>query len=231
MFVCLLCHRPAHTATDLCGNCFNDLPWNRHACRTCSEPLPHPQDSLCPRCQLDLPAVDHCFAPLIYRFPLDQLILTMKQQPRPELVSSFSRWLAPELARQPRPDLLLPVPQHPLRQRQRGFNQAGLLAHQLGRKLDIPVHHTLLSKPRATQEQKTLSREQRQMNLARAFKLDRVALIRLQPRPRHIVLVDDVVTTGATTSALAALLKKSGVKRVDVWALAKTPLQTRAGAA
>lgn len=226
MFVCLLCHRPARPATDLCPHCFNDLPWISHACRTCAEPLSTAQDSLCHRCQLDLPAVDHCHAPLAYRFPLDQLILTMKQQPRPELISSFCRWLAPPLARQGKPDLLLPVPMHPARQRERGFNQAGLLAQQLGWKLKIPVSHTLLSKPNATREQKTLSREQRQMNLARAFRLDRVALIRMQPRPRHIVLVDDVVTTGATASTLAALLKKSGVHRVDVWALAKTPLHT-----
>ncbi|NPU91874.1 MAG: ComF family protein [Gammaproteobacteria bacterium] len=226
MFHCLLCHQPARAATDLCPACFGELPWIAHACRTCAEPLADTREELCRRCQQDLPAVDHCLAPLAYRFPLDQLILAMKQQPRPELVTSFTRWLAPPFSAQPQPDLLLPVPLHPAKQRQRGFNQAGLMAQQLGRALRIPVHHTLLEKPRMTDEQKTLSREQRQRNLARAFKLDRVGLIRLQPRPRHIVLVDDVVTTGATTSTLAALLKKSGVRRVDVWALAKTPLHT-----
>ena len=224
MLHCLLCHQPAHAATDLCPACCDELPWIAHACRTCAEPLTDIREELCRRCQQDLPAVDHCLAPLAYRFPLNQLILAMKQQPRPELVTSFTRWLAPQFKAQPKPDLLLPVPLHTAKQRQRGFNQAGLLAHQLGRALRIPVHHQLLQKRQATSDQKTLSREQRQMNLARAFRLDRVALIRLQPRPRHIVLVDDVVTTGATTSTLAALLKKSGVRRVDVWALAKTPL-------
>jgi ComF family protein len=114
---------------------------------------------------------------------------------------------------------------HPSRQRQRGFNQAGVLARQLGRTLGIPVRHDLLSKPRGTQEQKTLNREERQRNLATAFRLERVKLLQMRPRARHIVLVDDVITTGATTTILAALLKKSGVTRVDVWALAKTPLQ------
>lgn len=223
MIYCLLCHQPASARTDLCPGCYRDLPWIRHACRTCGEPLTQPQEKLCQRCQLDLPATDLCLAPLAYRFPVAPLILTLKQQPRPALVSSFARWLTPLLTDQDRPDLLLPVPLHPVRQRQRGFNQAGLLATQLGWRLKIPVHHSLLGKTRQTDDQKTLSREQRQRNLASAFRLDRPALYRLQPRPQHVALIDDVVTTGATTALLARLLKQAGVKRVDVWALAKTP--------
>ncbi|HVL02656.1 MAG TPA: ComF family protein [Dongiaceae bacterium] len=225
MFRCLLCHQPARAATDLCPACFADLPWIAHPCHTCSEPLADPRESLCLRCQRELPTVDRCLAPLAYRFPVDQLILAMKNQPRPELLASFSRWLAPALAGTDRPDLLLPVPMHPHRQQDRGFNQAGLLARQLGRALNIPVRHDLLHKPQGTREQKSLNREERQRNLAKAFRLERVPLLQLRPRPRHIALVDDVITTGATTTILASLLKKSGVRRVDVWALAKTPLQ------
>ncbi|MEZ5507390.1 MAG: ComF family protein [Gammaproteobacteria bacterium] len=158
---------------------------------------------------------------------MDQLILAMKQQPRPDLLTSFARWMSDHLAdsRVAKPDLLLPVPMHPAKQRQRGFNQAAVLAHRVGKQLKIPVRHDLLSKRTSTEEQKTLSREQRQRNLANAFKLERVKLLQMRPRPRHIALVDDVITTGTTTAQLAALLKKSGIARVDVWALAKTPLQ------
>lgn len=226
MFCCLFCHGPASLTADVCELCESDLPWLHHSCHTCAEPLANIRESLCLRCQRELPAVDQCLAPFQYRFPLDQLILAMKEQPRPELLSSLSRWLIQQVReqRQPLPDLLLPVPMHGGRQIERGFNQAGILAHRLGRALNIPVRQDLLLKRKATVEQKTLSREQRQRNLASAFKLERVKLLQMKPRPRHIALVDDVVTTGATTGQLAALLKKSGIARVDVWALAKTPL-------
>lgn len=223
MLYCLFCHGPAQG--DACSGCESDLPWLHHACQTCAEPLVHHRDSLCGRCQVELPPVDHCLAAFQYRFPVDRLILAMKEQPRPELLGSLGRWLSQQVRDRntPKPDLLLPVPMHPRRQMQRGFNQAGVLAHRLGRELGIPVRHDLLAKRSATNAQKTLSREQRQRNLVNAFKLDRVKLLRSQPRPRHVVLVDDVITTGATTAALALLLKKAGIRRVDVWAIAKTP--------
>lgn len=227
MFCCLFCHGPTPAHCDVCSHCESDLPWLHHGCRTCAEPLADIRESLCIRCQRELPAIDQCLAPFQYRFPISQLILAMKEQPRPELLSSLSRWLIQQISQQrhPLPDLLLPVPMHAGRQIERGFNQAGILAHRLGRALKIPVRQDLLTKRKATVEQKTLSREQRQRNLASAFKLERVTLLRMKPRPRHIALVDDVVTTGATSAQLAALLKKSGIARVDVWALAKTPLQ------
>ena len=227
MFYCLLCHAPCTAKSDVCSSCEGNLPWLHHACRTCAEPLHNPRESLCLRCQYHLPTVDHSIATFQYAFPLDQLILAMKQQPRPELLTSFSRWLTAHVSANPidRPDLLLPVPMHSTRQRQRGFNQAAILAQQLSKSLAIPVRHDLLIKHRFTEDQKTLNREQRQRNLASAFRLERVKLLQMRPRPRHIALIDDVITTGATTAQLASLLKKSGVARVDVWALAKTPLQ------
>lgn len=226
MFYCLLCHSSASVRSDVCTSCEGHLPWLHHACRSCAEPLDSLRDSLCLRCQRDQPVIDLSIATFRYAFPLDQLILAMKQQPRPELLASFSRWLAGHIVDQriPRPDLLLPVPMHGRKQRQRGFNQAAILARQLGRTLDIPVRHDLLIKRTSTDEQKTLNREQRQRNLANAFKLERVKLLQMRPRPRHIALIDDVITTGSTTAQLATLLKKSGIARVDVWALAKTPL-------
>lgn len=227
MFVCLLCHGRATATTDVCPACEAELPWLHHGCQTCAEPLQQPYDTLCIRCQQQLPPVDRCSAPFRYQFPIDQLILATKQQPRPELLPSLSRWLLRHLKdqRHPPPDLLLPVPMHASRQIQRGFNQASLLAVRMGQTLQIPVRHDLLIKRAATAEQKTLSRDQRQRNLASAFKLDRVKLLQMKPRPRHIALVDDVITTGTTTAVLAGLLKKSGIARVEVWALAKTPLQ------
>lgn len=226
MICCLLCHGPSHLRSDVCERCEADLPWLHHGCTACAEPLTDVRETLCLRCQYELPPVDQCLAPFLYRFPIDRLILAMKEQPRPELLASLSRWLLRRIEEQPHPlpDLLLPVPMHPQRQIERGFDQAGILARRLGRQLGIPVRQDLLFKRTATAAQKSLSREQRLRNLASAFRLERVRLLRMKPRPRHVAVVDDVITTGATTAQLASLLKKAGVARVDVWALAKTPL-------
>lgn len=228
MFFCLLCHSHCSSGADVCQTCEANLPWHHHGCRACAEPLDNTLESLCNRCQRELPAIDQAITVFHYTFPMDQLILTMKQQPRPELLTSFARWMSEHLAdsRIAQPDLLLPVPMHPAKQRQRGFNQAAVLAQRVGKQLKIPVRHDLLSKRISTEDQKTLSQEQRQRNLANAFKVERVKLLQMRPRPRHIALIDDVITTGSTTAQLATLLKKSGIARVDVWALAKTPLRS-----
>ena len=223
MFFCLLCHGSSRHGRHVCPDCNRELPWLKRACRTCAEPLRWGGDQ-CQRCLADPPPVDFCTAPFEYRFPVGQLILSMKQR-EPELLASLTHWLSRHLQGldHPTPDLLVPVPMHSDRQRERGFNQAGVLAQSLGRKLGIPVAQELVLKPRATASQKHLNREERQLNLASAFRLDRAKLIKMRPRPRHIAIVDDVITTGATTAHLATLFKQCGIRRVDAWALAKTP--------
>lgn len=118
-----------------------------------------------------------------------------------------------------RPDRLLPVPMATKRLRQRGYNQAAMLARWLGRDLDLPVDEQLLLRPQDTIAQQQLDARQRQRNLLKAFALAPGA----QVQGQHLALVDDVLTTGATAHSLARLLLHAGARQVDVYCLARTP--------
>ncbi len=100
---------------------------------------------------------------------------------------------------------IVPVPLHPARQRERGYNQAALPARELGRILDIPVDELLLRRAKPTSPQKMLTGEERQANLSGAFRLAG----EIRPGER-ILLVDDIYTTGSTADAAAECLKKGG---------------------
>lgn len=115
-------------------------------------------------------------------------------------------------------DIIVPVPLHPARERERGFNQAARLATLLARATGIPVDTTLLVRKKYTHTQTTLNRRERTRNMAGAFEMARH---RTDPTRKRIVLVDDVFTTGATTDACAAVLKRHGCAKVCVWTLAR----------
>ena len=118
----------------------------------------------------------------------------------------------------PRPDALLPVPLHPSRLRERGYNQALELARPLAREFGIALRTDLLVRSRATSTQSNLDAAERRRNLRGAFAIvDNAAL------PAHVAIVDDVMTTGTTLQECAKTLLRAGVERVDVWALARAP--------
>jgi competence protein ComFC len=114
-------------------------------------------------------------------------------------------------------DMIVPVPLHPAKQREREFNQAENLAIRLGRATGIPVNKNLLQRVEPTRTQTLLSRQERQANVRQAFASYRVKAL----NGERVVLVDDVFTTGATTSACARLLKSMGVGDVCVWTVAR----------
>ena len=104
---------------------------------------------------------------------------------------------------------------HPKRLKQRGFNQAAILAKSLAYKLQIPYDLTSCKKIVNTAPQASMDGEQRQKNVRKAFHCN--------PLPyEHVMLIDDLLTTGCTANELALTLKKSGVKRVDIWCCART---------
>ena len=181
-------------------------------------------ETICEECFADPPPFLQCFAPFTYHFPMDQLIAAMKYQNRPQLSKLLAKLMIKSLAKsqQQAPELFIPIPMHPSRQRLRGYNQAHYLAKHLANYLNTPLADQILVKSQHTDSQKGLSAKDRQANLASAFSVNVKALQKL-PSVTHVVLVDDVITTGATMKAAAQCLHDAGIERIDIWAVARTP--------
>ncbi|WP_367373208.1 ComF family protein [Pseudomonas lini] len=220
---CLLCNEATEDIRPICMACETDLPWLGDHCQTCALPLPA-AGLTCGQCLKLPPAFERVAAPWTYSFPVDSLITRFKHSAK----WPFGRLLAELLAQflqhrfdedLDRPDALIPVPLATKRLRQRGFNQAAMLARWLSVSLDIPCDETLLLRIQDTSAQQKLNADERKKNLRHAFALAPVASI----KGRHLALVDDVLTTGATAQALARLLMDAGAARVDVYCLARTP--------
>lgn len=213
---CLLCGSPGAEGADLCTPCAREMPRNRHACERCALPLPVGA-ALCGQCQRRPPPWDAAWAPFRYGWPLDRLETRFKFGA--DLAAG--RVLAELWQREPapadRPDLIVPVPLHRRRLRHRGYNQAWELARPLAAALGVPMRQGVLERIRGTSAQTELDRVARRRNVRGAFRLRTDAL------PNHVVLLDDVMTTGATLAECTRVLRRAGAKRVDVWALARAP--------
>ncbi|NQD93053.1 ComF family protein, partial [Pseudomonas sp. CrR25] len=207
---CLLCDETTDTPYSLCSSCETELPWLGEHCRVCALPLPG-AGLVCGGCLKRPPSFDRVEAPWRYAFPVDSLINRFKHQAKWPLGRLLGALLSHHLQHAfdeglARPALLLPVPLALSRQRQRGFNQAVLLAQWLGQNLRLPLQAHWLQRTGDTQAQQQLDAAARQRNLRRAFTLtpqQRVAGL-------HLALVDDVLTTGATVESLARVLKQAG---------------------
>ena len=218
---CLLCGRPGADGLDLCPECRAELPRNHNPCRRCALPLPTdtPAGALCGECQKTPPPFERCLAPFTYRSPLPELINGLKFRGRLAYSRLLAELLLPavaEVAQEP-PERIIPVPLHPTRLRERGYNQALELARPLSRHLGIPLELRYCRRIRSTQPQSGLEQKQRRRNIRGAFEISP------EIQARHVALVDDVVTTGSTVAEIARQLKRRGVERVEVWALARTP--------
>lgn len=220
---CLLCDEPADAEMPICVACETDLPWLGEQCIICALPLAA-ADMTCGECLLETPAFEQVVVPWTYGFPVDSLITRFKHNAK----WPFGHLLADVLGQYlqhrfdeglPRPDALLPVPLAGKRLRQRGFNQASMLARWLSQSLDLPCEEQVLRRVKETDAQQDLDAKARKRNLRNAFNLMPDA----QVKGRHLALVDDVLTTGATAQALARLLMDAGAARVDVYCLARTP--------
>jgi ComF family protein len=223
---CLLCEERTDALFPICVPCEAELPWLGDQCRHCALPLPM-SDLTCAQCSNHPPAFDEVLSPWLYDFPVDSLVTRFKHQGAWPMGRLLSELLGQFLQHRfdeglPRPDCLLPVPLAPQRLRQRGYNQAAMLARWLGLQLQVPVHERWLLRTRETPAQQSLDAKARKRNLRGAFAL----VDETQVAGRHIALVDDVLTTGSTTDAIARLLTKAGARRVDVYCLARTPKPT-----
>jgi ComF family protein len=159
-----------------------------------------------------------------YAHPWDRLVVELKFGSRPELAAPLAGLLVEALRQDPHRhtvDLVLPVPLAPARLAERGYNQAWEIARRVAASLRLRADPHLLLRPRATGHQVGLPRHEREQNLRGAFMAEPAR--RAELRGRHVALVDDVVTTGATARHAAAELLRAGAAAVQVWAVARTP--------
>jgi ComF family protein len=202
---CCLCgFRGASADLDLCPVCHADLPWSA-------------QDSR------------GVLAPLRYEFPVDEMIRKLKYHGAIENARVLGVLLAVAArAREaPLPRLLVPVPLHTARLRERGFNQAYALARYAGRLLEVPYARTLLRRVRNTPSQTALDVAARRHNVRGAFAVCGPRAMERLLAAEHVAIVDDVITTGSTTAELRAVLLAAGVRQVELWAVARAMASAR----
>lgn len=217
---CILCGDHGQRPTlDICEPCSADLPPNLYPCPVCAQPLMDQGDTAwpCGHCAREPRMFDRAVAPYLYDYPLDHLIHAFKYHG----VLSYGRVLGTLLAyhlrarKEALPEALVPVPLHHTRHRERGFNQAYELARPLSSLLGIPIDDNLCRCRRPTVDQTELTAVERRKNVRGAFKLN------YRPGYKHVALIDDVLTSGSTANAIARLLKRAGVRRVEIWTIAR----------
>ncbi|MCX7897172.1 MAG: phosphoribosyltransferase family protein [Rhodocyclaceae bacterium] len=213
---CLLCGARAEQA--LCAACEADLPrLNPPLCPRCALPLGHPA-AQCGACLSTPPPYTRTYATFAYAFPVDRLLLALKFGQAPLFRRlAIAQFCAERMLAGPRPpgDLLVPIPLARARLAARGFNQALEIARPLARAAGIPLAAEALQRVRETAPQTSLSQHERRRNLKNAFQA------RLDCEGRHVILVDDVMTTGSTLAAAATALLAAGAKEVSNWVVAR----------
>lgn len=216
--VCLICGRRGREWVDCCAGCEADLATVEPRCRQCGLAVPVATDH-CGRCIRRPPAFAATWPCYAYERVIETLVHRFKFRRDLAAGRVLAALAARRLAamRAERPQALVPVPLHWRRQVWRGFNQSAMLARDLGAHLGgIPVAG-LLVRQRPTPAQSALPAAGRSGNVRGAFRARPVTATRV----RHVAVVDDVMTTGATLDACARALKHAGVERVDVWVVAR----------
>jgi ComF family protein len=208
---CLLCG--AETGPELlCQACIAELPALARSCPRCA--LPSPAGAVCGSCLSHPPHFDATLALWRYEFPCDGLVQALKYRARLALAGFFARSLASRPLSEV--DLIVPMPLHPRRLAERGFNQALEIARGLARHLGRPIEPRGVLRVKNTPPQTELPYEERAKNVRGAF------LCKLDLSGTSIAVLDDVMTTGATLNELARALKRAGASRVENFVVART---------
>lgn len=219
--LCLACDTPVTSQGALCPTCWGGMrfiipPY----CACCGMPFETPvgDGEQCAACLAEPPAYQTARAAMLYDDGSKKLILGLKHGDRTHLARTLGAWMA-RAATPPADSLIVPVPLHRWRLFSRRYNQAALLAQAFGRLAVLPVLTDALIRTRATPTQGHRNRKERAANVRGAFALNprQAAAV----RGRNVVLVDDVLTTGATVSECCRVLKSAGALEIHVVTLAR----------
>ncbi|QKQ28157.1 ComF family protein [Candidatus Reidiella endopervernicosa] len=214
---CLLCDSRHCQNQPICQHCHAALPVIKHACQQCGIPLKREQ-ARCGRCIKKPPYYSTSTIPYHYEHPIDRLIQALKFDAKIGVAQLLGKQIAKQRLNHgstPLPQCIIPVPLHRSRLRERGFNQSLEIARAISEHLDITLNYQSCQRNRPTATQTSLPAAQRSANLRNAFSAVSIEEV------DHVAIVDDVVTTGHTANELARLLRRGGIKIVEVWAAAR----------
>lgn len=220
---CINCKKPLSTDKSLCSICWKNLSFlSQPNCGTCARPLdisltPNP---ICVFCLRDPPLYSKTRSALIYNAHARKMISSFKQGHTNHVVPTFSQWMyhvSKDVLKDA--DFIIPVPLHWRRLIYRGFNQSALLAQGISKLSHVPYHPLLLQKNKSTLPQASLPEKSRHQNVKKAFSISTKYSNLINNK--YIVLVDDVMATGATLSACAEPLLKAGAAKVSIIVLAR----------
>jgi len=215
---CILCGDSGFDSQDICQPCYKDIQRNIHCCYRCAEifETANSTPQLCGYCLSHTVAFDETHAPFIHQGIVRFLIASLKFKRQYKNARLLGSLLANHLEKTAElPDLIIPTPLHPLRYKERSFNQSFEISKTVARQLKLTIDNKSCIRQRDTQHQTTLSAKQRHQNIKNAFKVIKPIIA------DHVAIIDDVMTTGSTANELARTLKKSGVARIDVWVCAR----------
>lgn len=221
---CILCNIPTHSEKDICQACASDLPQLKNSCPQCAFPISVNAGTTqlkCGRCLRYAPSYDATIALYYYQEPVARLITQLKFNHQLKYARLLGELLTDGLLKRQQqgyllPEVIIPVPLHILRLRERGFNQSLEIARIVAKRLHLPIDISSCQRQRATLAQSSLPAKQRKRNIQNAFKV-------LQPiTVKHVSILDDVVTTGHTVHELGKQLRKAGIQTIDVWCCART---------
>lgn len=209
---CILCGTASRIGI-WCAACDAELPYLSTACcPMCA--LPTHDGAICGHCLQKTPYFDRTVAVFTYAFPINKLVQALKHKEKLVLANHLAEKLAQRITQ--RPDYLVAMPLHPMRLRTRGFNQSLELARHIGRQLEIPLLPDACQRKRDTPPQTALSRKERGQNVRQAFTCTQ------NFSGKHIAIIDDVMTSGASLNEMAHTLRQAGAIMISAWVIART---------
>lgn len=211
---CVLCGAATRRG-DFCLPCRDSLPYMSPIhCLVCALPIATP--GICGACLAHTPAFDRSAAALNYSFPVDALLHSLKYGSNLALAPVLASLLTARVEAEDMPDCIMPMPLHPAKLRERGFNQALEIGRHVSERLHIPLLPAACRRIRDTPSQTGLPWKARGKNVRNAFSCE------TDLAGRRIAMLDDVMTTGATLNELAKVLRQGGAASVSAWVVART---------
>ena len=211
--LCLSCEISVKSTEFFCNYCLTSLERVPNPCTCCG--LPNKSTgSVCPACLHQPPRWQQMVAPLIYSGNTRKIVRGLKFNEQIHNANALLTHIQGYYASH-QVEALIPVPLHKTRLLERGFNQSEEIASILSHKLNIPLDLISLKRVKATASQSGLSLNKRQINILKAFEFSPLQ------QYRSVAIVDDIITTGSTVSEICKILKKSGIRHIEVWSLAR----------